>query len=661
MKKYYFLVLLALFSIFSFGQTTYNATRNLKSGDVNSDPNWVWYENNIVQLYVEPNEAPINKPMPWFDNNGTAAIALNTGSNSTRDMYPSDGWVLIFRDFGTSIENQNLPHFILYNKYKGVLRLFFIDFVMSTSKTLYSVKLSHQFDDAITSANISSNSIDKGYLDFYDTDYSQIAICRASPGEWAYVDFDLSTYDPNLPDYLGFAFEINTVLQGNINLFANKLDEIDEKSPTTFDAINSTIKKTQDGIALGKKYFSTPKGFLDDMKKHADSNKGAWFEAPLRLISNSTIAQSIPVIGGIAGIITGFIGSDKGSNSSFTPFKITGDIKFESSRADILLWVPGSKRDETEGRGIPLYDRPLGIIGIYRPLIGTLTWGCGGKQVFEFDYTINPDASIKITEIEFGHKTDDGLMTYYSEKDFFKTFIWDEGDNYDIVLKMRVTSLCHTGKSAFIVKTFSNVRKECGKWLLSGEPKEKVYSDWTYIDYNPSNEPHYVHDFTLVSEGLSTFDNCTISFSAPTSITIKPGFHFKGGKIQLSTRHKDTYQKYLSGQFECSENTSQLNSLKSSINKGTNLTSDIPKIIENQSNSFVIYPNPFTDKIMIKPNKNNTDNYRVKIFNVNGTLLYDNLHIETTQIETNFLGSGFYILEIANNRANEFRQKIIKQ
>ncbi|MFW5887096.1 MAG: hypothetical protein ACOCUL_05000, partial [Bacteroidota bacterium] len=100
------------------------------------------------------------------------------------------------------------------------------------------------------------------------------------------------------------------------------------------------------------------------MKKQADNNTGKWFEKPLRSISTSSISNFIPIIGGVAGIITGFIGADKGVSSSFIPFTITGDIKFESPIADFFIWAPGSNRTETNGKGMPLYDKPLGIIGV---------------------------------------------------------------------------------------------------------------------------------------------------------------------------------------------------------------------------------------------------------------------------------------------------------
>lgn len=655
-KNLQLLIILTLFTGISFGQVTYHATRTLKSTDVNTDPGWKWYQNTIVQLYVEPNQPPVNRLMPWFDNNGTAAIALNTGSNSTRDMYPSDGWVLVYRDFGTTEIEQKWPHFILYNRYKGILRLFFIDFFETTQKTVYAIKFYHK-NNTIASANISSNSQDKVYLDLYDPNHSQIGICRATPGQWAYVDFDVTTYDPNLPDNLGFAFEVNSILQGNLELFANKLEEVDDKTPTVFDGINSIIKKSEAGIALGKKYFSTPKGFLEDMKKHADNNKGKWFENSLRTIGNSTIANSIPIIGGVAGIITGFIGDDKGAGSTFVPFKITGDIKFESPIADFFIWAPGSNRTETNGKGEPLYDKPLGIIGVYRPLIGTLTWGCGGKQLFNLDYVINPEADIKVSDLQLGFKTDDELITYYSEKDFFNTFIWDKGDNYDIVVSMQVNSVCYPAYNTYIIKTFGNIPIECGNWLDTDGRLNWGNGTWEDIDWGKNS---YITDMTIWSDGTAIWENCTAHYSSPTSITIEPGMHIVGGDVSFSVRYNGTYQKYLNNSFECNEVIFEPSQLKrASIDFDSK-----PEILPNKSlnslqNSIQIYPNPFDNVIYF----NSTDfatNLHIKIYNLNGSVLYNKFHKNNGHIATDFLNTGMYFIEIANNGSVIKREKIVK-
>ena len=44
--------------------------------------------------------------------------------NMGEDYSPTEGWVLLKKDFGCSGGGIDYPYFILYNKYRGVIRLF---------------------------------------------------------------------------------------------------------------------------------------------------------------------------------------------------------------------------------------------------------------------------------------------------------------------------------------------------------------------------------------------------------------------------------------------------------------------------------------------------------------------------------------------------------
>ena len=59
-----------------------------------------------------------------YASTGPAAADLNISGD--RDILPSQGWVLVVRDFGSAeTPPTSLPYFILYNKYRGLLRLFY--------------------------------------------------------------------------------------------------------------------------------------------------------------------------------------------------------------------------------------------------------------------------------------------------------------------------------------------------------------------------------------------------------------------------------------------------------------------------------------------------------------------------------------------------------
>lgn len=72
-----------------------------------------------------------------------------------------------------------------------------------------------------------------------------------------------------------------------------------------------------------------------------------------------------------------------------------------------------------------------------------------------------------------------------------------------------------------------------------------------------------------------------------------------------------------------------------------------------------IYPNPFTDEITIKPTNNET--VRLIVYSVEGKKVIDKLINQTSQIETQALTSGTYILSIVTNKEKIYRATIIKE
>lgn len=73
-------------------------------------------------------------PTPWV---GSGSIASTYGLEVVNDIKASDGWLMLYNTF-TSSSSYNLvnPYFVLYNKYRGIMRIFFYittDFVTTSS------------------------------------------------------------------------------------------------------------------------------------------------------------------------------------------------------------------------------------------------------------------------------------------------------------------------------------------------------------------------------------------------------------------------------------------------------------------------------------------------------------------------------------------------
>ena len=59
----------------------------------------------------------ISTGLPYFKSESPAGKDFWSDVEGGRDMNPEDGWVCVFRDFGTPERPQSYPFFILYNKY----------------------------------------------------------------------------------------------------------------------------------------------------------------------------------------------------------------------------------------------------------------------------------------------------------------------------------------------------------------------------------------------------------------------------------------------------------------------------------------------------------------------------------------------------------------
>ena len=75
----------------------------------------------------------------------------------------------------------------------------------------------------------------------------------------------------------------------------------------------------------------------------------------------------------------------------------------------------------------------------------------------------------------------------------------------------------------------------------------------------------------------------------------------------------------------------------------------LSSLSENLNNTFKLYPNPGKDKIVLELNSI-TSNYRIKILNSIGSIVYElnELHNIKTEINTKQLESGMYYFEVSN-------------
>lgn len=83
-------------------------------------PEFDW--ENCDWMPTPKGQSPI--PSPWV---GQGSIVSVYGIDVVNDRKASDGWLLLYNSFNSTATGPLVnPYFILYNKYRGLMRIFFI-------------------------------------------------------------------------------------------------------------------------------------------------------------------------------------------------------------------------------------------------------------------------------------------------------------------------------------------------------------------------------------------------------------------------------------------------------------------------------------------------------------------------------------------------------
>ncbi len=194
-----------MLQLFKFSLIIFCSIRMFAQIDPNTDPNWDWingdypnipYPSSQYKMYIANSngqivEAPI--AAPW--GQGNAWIGL-------QDMKKEDGWVLISRDFGTPNRyvwapyQEGAPYFILYNKFRGILRFFIM---VKSNQDLTSGALEIKFHAAnmfrtATLTHLKPRAYATDKLTMVQNN-AGLALSQNMNDNWAWADYPMA-YDP---------------------------------------------------------------------------------------------------------------------------------------------------------------------------------------------------------------------------------------------------------------------------------------------------------------------------------------------------------------------------------------------------------------------------------------------------------------------------------
>ncbi len=418
------------------------------SGDPNRNPSWDWTVNTTYPLYVSSLGSPVNVLLPYYASTGPAAADLNIAGD--RDILPSQGWVLVIRDFGSSFSPTPLPYFILYNKYRGLLRLFYWSTLPSSFDHAAASLHFQQTTAAKTAALMTLSDATNLTVADYNPSRAEIVLGKIAWQQWAYLDFDLAGYDPSLASKTDptLVFDItgvnttNLVASGTIDL--NQIVEVNQ--PNSANGFQHIVNGAVTAFTKPAERYKQISDALDTYKKLGDANTGTWWGQYLSQIGRTLSGASwLRALGPVIGVLESIFGGGSSSPSQPKPLIFNGQVSLQgtltsqSTLYSILLRVPGSIHADPSNDAIsnvlPLYDHPLGVFNLLSlPVVETEiddgigacynqfdTWdydyyyiSATAQRLKQISYAVNPWSDLQVQSFDVAYLPDNDFPDFSS-------------------------------------------------------------------------------------------------------------------------------------------------------------------------------------------------------------------------------------------------------
>ncbi|HEY4788606.1 MAG TPA: hypothetical protein VIH57_21295 [Bacteroidales bacterium] len=384
--------------------------------------NWEGTDPNFNWMPQPPGKDPI--PTVWTG-------ASDIDPEILKDCKSMDGWVLVYSTFTYDINNysQN-PYYILYNKYRGIMRVFL--YVNSVSGIANSTYLQDGIDLKTTSYSL----LNFNGVDVADVSQNKSRFDKAEPKpvsgppfanlKWYMLQYEFA-YDPNIVATTDahppqFWFYVNSVNIDSVRLGGTQQGTLNgtigsssSSSTNLFSNVANTLGKplgTGALAAVGSNFFENHYDPTLGLGLTGSNNNLGLSNSVFESIRNgvnsalSTAAGNLP--GAITNIFSAIIGGSSATPQTVslnlsTTINLKGSISssFSFPSSPIPNYIPGSLKDDGTGNYnvvgyVPLYNQPLGVFNLKnRPIIKDVRW-------FDF-YPIWDEYGEEDNEAFYGH------------------------------------------------------------------------------------------------------------------------------------------------------------------------------------------------------------------------------------------------------------------
>lgn len=334
---------------------------------------------NIDWMPTPPSQTRI--PSPWV---GAGSIASLHGLDVVNDRKKIDGWELLYSSFDPNTTGQLInPYFILYNKYRGLMRIFFYTTTQFLSPSSYLQDNLRVISKNKTSLfNFIGEEVVDGSLRL--DHYSQVQSAPddgtypLASNKWYMVQYELA-YDPDLAqipyNQVQLSWNLNYCNIENVSLGGDLVGKIigtigSSSSPDFLSELGNVGKTAATGVlaGIGSNFISK-----NTINEETGENKlkvpNKVFKALGTGLNAAISAASGNYPGAVIGLLNGIIGGSSGSAPIPANFFLNATIKMEGSNTNngsfpsmpITFWMPGTNIASDASGYIPLYNKSLGI------------------------------------------------------------------------------------------------------------------------------------------------------------------------------------------------------------------------------------------------------------------------------------------------------------
>lgn len=384
----------------SYGDAAGNTTWNWELSK--SDPNYckMWYANTWNNTII-----PIGSPFMTASTGAIDAVAKG------RDYTKEKGWVLLRREFGCS-RPVNYPYFVLYNTFRGIIRVFVYQPATSAPSSGLMIEVTPtptpaSYPALTALADPIAGSVDQFRYENGARTYGKSIIAvgePAGPSNWTMVEFPVG-FDPNVDiyDYTGaglkfviynvLTFDMKATIKGRSVTGSDPQIYNYNYVPTSAPEPQGDAQKfIAMGVKFGKAASTIEQGRKDVYKAATDLHAKLSNEPKSSVkykisqgargimdITNdtkkfaktiSTIASTVSVVGTVLNVVGNLFGlfDDEAPTISYSSInmELQGSLTAKTVGQSFIIRIPGTRTDPNgpadEQRSY--YECPLGIAAL---------------------------------------------------------------------------------------------------------------------------------------------------------------------------------------------------------------------------------------------------------------------------------------------------------